>query len=236
MPGREFSGRGAYAALEAETGAACAAADIAFGRGQSRGGSLAGPAVRGQVFPRVPDRGQQVLLAKMSALNIVQKSVVDVADHGVDRAGRDTDLGACRAGVAHHGVGDPVHRQGVGEGNGRFDGAEFPDLVKSGGFPEAVEHETARLDFFPENIPSMGKDDGDAGPYRALADFKGAFAFDQGEVADPDTRYVGNGVVFSRFERAENDAKIPWPGSSHSVPPKVVSAPGRNMADRCFSL
>jgi hypothetical protein len=52
----------------------------------------------------------------------------------------------------------------------------------------------------------MGKDYGDAGPHRAFADHEGSFAFYKGEVADADARHVSDGVAFSRFEFAENDA------------------------------
>ena len=123
-PDGDDARRGAHAALEAVAGRASAAADSPLSK----------------VFAGMFNRCKNMFLFHHAVADIVHRRVVALADHRIERAQGDAVGLAALRHVRRQRVVDLADVHGVGQGNGRFQSAQFVHLHKALRLAKAVEH------------------------------------------------------------------------------------------------
>ena len=133
--------------------------------------------------------------------NVVQRSVVGLSHHPVDRL--DVAVLGIRERIVDQRVQTGRHAERVGQHDRGFDVSQFPDLRVTGHFAVTVADADGCRQLVPENIAGMGNDGRDARAYRV--------AFDQRGVADPDALHVRDRVERSGSENTVLDSVVAHP-------------------------
>jgi hypothetical protein len=176
-----------------------AGADTAFpakGHG-SRPGTYASLHDRTRVgyFDRPADHpGRQ-----RAAPDVVQPAVIGFTHHRIDRC--HGFISRNRQYPVDDGVGRPGYAQGIGQDDGRFNLAQFPDLGAAHQFAIPVSNGDAGGHFVLVDVVRMRHNGRGSG-----AD---VFVFDHGHMPHPDGVNIGDGVERSRRQNAGGNPQFP---------------------------
>jgi hypothetical protein len=131
--------------------------------------------------------------------DIIEASVIGLADHGVERADRFMPR------LSQRPVENPVesarHGHRVGQHDGRLDLAEFADLTDPGQLAIAVGDGDGGGDAIGVDIAAMRQDGGDAGT-------DGSVLVDPGDMAHAHPVDIGDGVAFAGRKHARRDPDL----------------------------
>ena len=86
--------------------------------------------------------GKDLLLAHGPFLNVVEPTVIALADHWVDRTEFKAFTLTTGYHIIHQSVMDQAHIERIGEGDGCFQSTQFLHLDQAQAFSKAVEHES----------------------------------------------------------------------------------------------
>ena len=109
-----------------------------------------------EVRCRLRDRRAGIVFRHGQSLDIAQISVVALEHERIYGRGLAADIQVAFDGMAHQCGAAGADRQGVGEENGRLDGAEFLDLHQAGTLAEAVQNMNGRDGLLAIEIAAAG--------------------------------------------------------------------------------
>ncbi len=139
-----------------------------------------------------------MLLRHVATTDVVQVTIVGLADDSVDRD--DTGIAVLRE-RPFHGAGDALcDRKGIGEDDGSFDLAQFRHLRRAGEFSEPVADSEPCWNFVLEQVAGVRKNGGHPGAH--------CIAVVQGDMANGDTSDVGDRVERTRAQHTDVDAQV----------------------------
>ncbi|HUF74774.1 MAG TPA: P1 family peptidase [Longimicrobiales bacterium] len=160
--------------------------------------------------------GHDVLRLDGACAYVVQRAVVGLPHHRVDRA--HVLHPVPREHPRDERIGRPPDAQRAGEQNGRLELSELPDLRDPEELAEAIADVHRRGHAGAERVAPVRNDGGHARAHpRRL---------DDGCMADLDTRDVGDRVVLARREDADDDADVARPRSLDVLRPDLAGQRG----------
>ena len=114
----------------------------------------------GKVGPGGLHGRKDLLLPHGPVQDVIEGGIVALAHHRIERAHGHPLAVTAADHVLHQRIVDQAHVEGIGQGNGRFQGAQLLDLHKSRALSKAVEDKGGGGQLVDKGIFRTGKEDG----------------------------------------------------------------------------